>query len=140
MQNISVVIKKYSLPILFCVLGIMLISLSLTSEQPIEFIVASIIILVCSIFLFLTVSGSVSNKITNIIGGLSLLLSGFAFYTAYNSVGVSIKHNKDYGLVGLRKSHSAMYRDNTFSGTRWSINQDGTILWRIGIERALRLI
>ena len=99
MQNISVVIKKYSLPILFSALGIMLISLSLTSEQPIEFIIASIIILVCSIFLFLTVSGSVSNKITNIIGGLSLLLSGFAFYTAYNSVGVSIKHNKDYALM-----------------------------------------
>ena len=93
MQNFSVLLKKYSVPFLFSALGIVLIVVSLVTEQPFEFILASIIILICSVFLFLTVSGSVSNKITNMIGGVSLVLAAYAFYTALSSVGSSIQHN-----------------------------------------------
>ena len=39
------------------------------------------------------------NKITNIIGGVSLVLAGYAFYSAWGSVGTSIKHNSDYALM-----------------------------------------
>ena len=99
MQNFSVLLKKYSVPFLFSALGIVLIVVSLVTEQPFEFILASIIILICSVFLFLTVSGSVSNKITNIIGGVSLVLAAYAFYTALSSVGSSIQHNNDYALM-----------------------------------------
>ena len=99
MQNFSVLLKKYSVPFLFSALGIVLIVVSLVTEQPFEFILASIIILICSIFLFLTVSGSVSNKITNMIGGVSLVLAAYAFYTALSSVGSSIQHNNDYALM-----------------------------------------
>ena len=56
-------------------------------------------VLICSVFLFLTVSGSVSNKITNMIGGVSLVLAAYAFYTALSSVGSSIQHNNDYALM-----------------------------------------
>ena len=99
MQNFSVLLKKYSVPFLFSALGIVLIIVSLVTDQPFEFVLASIIILICSIFLFLTVSGSVSNKVTNIIGGVSLVLAGYAFYSAWGSVGTSIKHNSDYALM-----------------------------------------
>ena len=99
MQNFSVLLKKYSVPFLFSALGIVLIVVSLVTEQPFEFILASIIILICSVFLFLTVSGSVSNKITNMIGGVSLVLAAYAFYTALSSVGSSIQHNNDYALM-----------------------------------------
>ena len=99
MQNFSVLLKKYSVPFLFSALGIVLIFVSLVTEQPFEFILASIIILICSVFLFLTVSGSVSNKITNMIGGVSLVLAAYAFYTALSSVGSSIQHNNDYALM-----------------------------------------
>lgn len=99
MQNFSVLLKKYSVPFLFSALGIVLIVVSLVTEQPFEFILASIIILICSVFLFLTVSGSISNKITNMIGGVSLVLAAYAFYTALSSVGSSIQHNNDYALM-----------------------------------------
>lgn len=99
MQNLALLLKKYSVPFLFSVLGIVLIIVSLTSVQPIEFIIASLIILICSIFLFLAVSGKVSNKLTNMIGGVSLVLAGIAFYSAYLTVGTSIKHNNDYKLM-----------------------------------------
>ena len=99
MQNFSVLLKKYSVPFLFSALGIVLIVVSQVTEQPFEFILASIIILICSVFLFLTVSGSVSNKITNMIGGVSLVLAAYAFYTALSSVGSSIQHNNDYALM-----------------------------------------
>ena len=99
MQNFTVLIKKYSVPFLFSALGIGLIYTSLVTEQPFEFILASVIILICSIFLFLTVAGFVPNKITNIIGGVSFLLAAFAFYTALSSVGSSIQHNNDYASM-----------------------------------------
>ena len=99
MQNFSVLLKKYSVPFLFSAIGIVLIVVTLVTEQPFEFILASIIILICSVFLFLTVSGSVSNKITNMIGGVSLVLAAYAFYTALSSVGSSIQHNNDYALM-----------------------------------------
>ena len=99
MQNISLLLKKYSVPFLFSVLGIVLIIVSLTSDQPFEFVLAAIIILICSIFLFLSVSGKVSNMLTNIIGGACLVIASYAFYSVMSTVSVSIEHNNNYALM-----------------------------------------
>ena len=99
MQNISLLLKKYSVPFLFSVLGIVLIIVSLTSDQPFEFVLAAIIILICSIFLFLSVSGKVSNMLTNIIGGVCLVIACYAFYSVMSTVSVSIEHNNNYSLM-----------------------------------------
>ena len=99
MQNISLLLKKYSVPFLFSVLGIVLIIVSLTSDQPFEFVLAAIIILICSIFLFLSVSGKVSNMLTNIIGGACLVIASYAFYSVMSTVSVSIEHNNNYSLM-----------------------------------------
>ncbi|MDO7614789.1 MAG: hypothetical protein MUQ75_11150 [Crocinitomicaceae bacterium] len=99
MQNISLLLKKYSVPFLFSVLGIVLIIVSLTSDQPFEFVLAAVIILICSIFLFLSVSGKVSNMLTNIIGGACLVIASYAFYSVMSTVSVSIEHNNNYALM-----------------------------------------
>ena len=99
MQNISLLLKKYSVPFLFSVLGIVLIIVSLTSDQPFEFVLAAIIILICSIFLFLSVSGKVSNMLTNIIGGACLVIASYAFYSVMSTVSLSIEHNNNYALM-----------------------------------------
>ena len=99
MQNISLLLKKYSVPFLFSVLGIVLIIVSLTSDQPFEFVLAAVIILICSIFLFLSVSGKVSNMLTNIIGGSCLVIACYAFYSVMSTVSVSIEHNNNYALM-----------------------------------------
>jgi hypothetical protein len=99
MQNLSLLLKKYSVPFLFSALGMVLIIVSLTSKQPFEFVLAAVIILICSVFLFLSVSGKVSNSITNIIGGSCLVIAGYAFYSVVSTVGQSIEHNANYSLM-----------------------------------------
>jgi cell shape-determining protein MreC len=79
-------VKKYSIPVLFSIVGIALIIVSFTEEQPFAFIFASFIIFLTSILLFLSVSGKVSNKITNIIGTVSFLLAGTTLYFAVGTV------------------------------------------------------
>lgn len=99
MQNLSLLLKKYSVPFLFSALGIVLIIVSLTSKQPPEFVLAAAIILICSVFLFLSVSGKISNKITNIIGGSCLVIASYAFYSVVFTVSESIEHNNNYSLM-----------------------------------------
>lgn len=99
MQNLSLLLKKYSVPFLFSALGIVLIIVSMTSEQPLEFVLAAAIIVICSVFLFLSVSGRVSNMITNIIGGICLVIAGYALYSVVFTVSESIEHNNKYSLM-----------------------------------------
>ena len=99
MQNVSLLLKKYSVPFLFSALGIVLVIVSLTSKQPFEFVLAAVIIFICSIFLFLSVSGKVSNRITGIIGGSCFIIAGYALYSVISTVDKSIEHNNNYALM-----------------------------------------
>jgi hypothetical protein len=89
-------VKKYSIPMLFSIVGIALIIVSFTEEQPSAFIFASFIIFLTSILLFLSVSGKVSNKITNIIGTVSFLLAGTTLYFAVGTVDETVNHQNSY--------------------------------------------
>ena len=96
MLNITMLLKKYSIPGLFSIVGIALIIVSFTGEQPTEFTFASFIIFFTSILLFLSVSGKVSNKITNIIGVISFLLAGTTLFFAIDTVDATVEHQNSY--------------------------------------------
>ena len=99
MLNIALLIKKYSVPTIFGLVGILLLIQGIRSDQSIEFIFAAIIILLSAILSFLNVSGLISNKITKIIGFLSLSVAGVAIYITINSVTETVKHNDDYDFM-----------------------------------------
>ena len=96
MLNITMLLKKYSIPVLFSIIGIALIIVSFTSEQPREFTFAAFIIFFTSILLFLSVSGKAPNKITNIIGVISFLLASTTLYFAVNTVDETVEHQNSY--------------------------------------------
>ena len=96
MLNITMLLKKYSIPVLFSIIGIALIIVSFRSEQPREFTFAAFIIFFTSILLFLSVSGKVPNKITNIIGVISFLLASTTLYFAVNTVDETVEHQNSY--------------------------------------------
>jgi hypothetical protein len=76
--------------------GIVLLVVSFTTEQPKEFTFAAFIIFFTSILLFLSVSGKVSNKITNIIGLISFVLAGTTLYFALDTVEETVAHQNSY--------------------------------------------
>ena len=96
MLNITMLLKKYSIPVLFSVVGIALLIVSFTDDQPIEFTFAAFIIFFTSILLFLSVSGKASNKITNIIGAISFVLACTTLYFAVDTVDNTVKHQNSY--------------------------------------------
>ena len=96
MLNLTTLLKKYSIPFLFSVVGILMLIVSYTGDQPQEFTFASFIIFFTSILLFLFVSGKVSNLITNVVGILSLLLSLATLYFAVSTVDQTIAHQNSY--------------------------------------------
>ena len=99
MLNIALLIKKYSVPTIFGLVGLLLLFQGITTDQSIEFIFASIVILLSTVLSFLNVSGIISNKITKIIGFLSLSVAGVAIYITVNSVTDTVKHNDDYDFM-----------------------------------------
>ncbi len=99
MLNIALLIKKYSVPTLFGLVGILLFIQGIRTDQSMEFIFASIVILLSSILSFLNVSGIISNKITKIIGFLSLSIAGVVIFITIYSVTKTVTHNVDYKFM-----------------------------------------
>ncbi|MDA9207043.1 hypothetical protein N9O41_01800 [Crocinitomicaceae bacterium] len=96
MLNIALLIKKYSVPFIFGLIGFILLLSGMMNNQSMEFIFASIVILGSAIVSALNVSGKISSKVTKIIGFVSLAMAivvlGFTFTTVQDTV----KHNNDY--------------------------------------------
>jgi hypothetical protein len=74
MLNIGLLLKKYSVPTLFLILGLALLITGYSSEQSLTFNAASFLILITAIISFLNVSGKLSTLMTRIIGLGSLII------------------------------------------------------------------
>ena len=96
MLNIALLIKKYSVPFIFGLIGFVLLLSGLMNNQSIEFLFASIVILGSAVVSALNVSGKISSKVTKIIGfvslGMAVVVLGFTFTSVQNTV----DHNNDY--------------------------------------------
>ena len=99
MLNIALLIKKYSVPAIFGVVGLLLLIQGIRSDQSMEFVFATIVILLSSVMSFLNVSGVISNKITTIIGFVSLSIAGIVIFVTITSVNDTVKHNDDYKFM-----------------------------------------
>lgn len=96
MQNLTLLLKRYSVPTIFLVIGIAVLYVSLSSNQAIQFKISGVLILLGSLFSFLNTSER-SNVLANwVIGGVSLALALYATIASYNSVVTTGNHQKDY--------------------------------------------
>ncbi len=101
MLNIALLIKKYSVPTIFGIVGALVLGIGIKTGQSGQYIFASLLILLSALLSFLNISGIISNKVTKVIGIGSLVLSGIAIYITTKSVSDTVDHNNDYEKIKI---------------------------------------
>ena len=96
MLNIALLIKKYSVPFLFGLIGLLLLIAGLVKDQSLEFIFAAIVILLSAGISALNVSGMISPSLTKIIGFVSLAIAIVVLFFTFSSVSETVEHQNDY--------------------------------------------
>ena len=126
MSNIGLLLKKYSVPTLFAVLGLVLIITGFITEQNLTFIVAAFLILITALISFLNVSGKLSASLTLIIGlcscGCSLIIMSLSFFSVSNTIEYqenyrNCKELSRLNLSDLRTAQKAYFEQyKTYAG------------------------
>jgi hypothetical protein len=98
MLNIGLLLKKYSVPTLFLILGLALLITGFSSEQSLTFNAASFLILITALISFLNVSGKLSSLTTRIIGLGSLTIAIIVLYLSFYSVSDTMNDKKNYEM------------------------------------------
>ncbi|MFM7757403.1 MAG: hypothetical protein ACKO6J_00565, partial [Crocinitomicaceae bacterium] len=101
MGNFALLLKRYSVPTIFLVVGIAVLYVAFSGNQAIQFKISGVLMLLGSLFSFLNTSDR-SNVVTNwAIGGVSLALAAYATIASYNSVETTRTHQEDYKKTKL---------------------------------------
>ncbi len=127
MLNISVILKRYSVPTIFLVLGVLLLTVAFKENQTTEFKLSGILILVGAIISFLSSSGLINALTSKIIGVLSLVISSVLLYFSYSSVDKTIEYQENYkackaesirNLSDIRTAQKAYFENyNTYAAS-----------------------
>ncbi len=96
MQNIAILIKKYSVPFIFGLIGLVLLIVGFMKQQSIEFIFSAVVILGSAIISAFNVSGILSANMTKIIGFISLGMALVVLGFTYISISETVEHNNNY--------------------------------------------
>jgi hypothetical protein len=130
-MNFGLLLKKYSVPALFLILGILLLIVSFSTIQTIAFKLAAFLILIAAIISCLNVSDILSSDKTKIIGVCSFVLASILLYSSYYSVSETMEYQENYknckelsrrNLSDLRIAQKAYFeRYKTFAGDWESI-------------------
>lgn len=125
MLNISVILKRYSVPAIFLVLGIMIMAIAFKGNQTMEFKLSGVLILVGAIISLLSSSSLINALTAKIIGGISLVTSGLLLFYSYQSVDETMEYQASYksckalsirNLSDIRTAQKAYYENyNTFA-------------------------
>lgn len=94
--NLSLLIKKYSVPALFTLTGIAMLYLGLQSSQNSVYTIATIMMLVAGILSFLYSSGTLSAKMLTFLGIGAGVVSMVALYLSTVSVKETFDHQQRY--------------------------------------------
>lgn len=125
MINISVILKRYSVPAIFLVLGIIIMAIAFKGNQTMEFKLSGVLILVGAIISLLSSSSLINALTAKIIGGISLVTSGLLLFYSYQSVDETMEYQASYksckalsirNLSDIRTAQKAYYENyNTFA-------------------------
>lgn len=98
-NNLSLLLKKYSVPALFIIMAIGMIYINISSPQNSTFIMATVMMLVAGVLTLLYSSGKISAKVLTILGVVAFAGAlGTLFFSA-SSVGATVVHRKQYALT-----------------------------------------
>jgi hypothetical protein len=127
MLNISVILKRYSVPTIFLVLGVLLMIVAFKQNQTMEFKLSGVLILVGAIISILSSSGLINAMTAKIIGVFSLVVSAGLLYFSYQTVGETIQYQENYkackalaqkNLTDIRTAQKAYFENyGTYAAT-----------------------
>jgi hypothetical protein len=127
-NNLSLLIKKYSVPALFIVLAIGMFYITVSSKQNSTFIMATVMMFVAGILTLLYSSGKISTKVLTILGGIAFLGAAYTLYDSASSVGATVVHREQYALTigksqlnlsDIRTAQKAYLEENGFYAATW---------------------
>ena len=97
-NQLSLIVKRYLLPGIIVIFGIVLIILGLVSKQDGLFMMASVNLLIGGALAILFSAGILKRNIILIIGIVCIVFTVFVAYAARQSVNNTIQHDKDYKI------------------------------------------
>lgn len=100
MNNIGLIVRKYSVPFLFTVIGLVVLIFGLTKGQGTSFLLAAAMILMAGVLSTLFSLGKLKPKMVMIVGGVFGIIAFILFYISYGEVNDSLKYqnNRDKSL------------------------------------------
>jgi hypothetical protein len=98
-SNLSLLLKKYTVPAVFTILGLIMVITGIQSSQNAIYIVATLMMFVAGVLSLLYSTGGISSKLLNILGFVALACSIFAMAMAYLSVRDTTNHIRNYDMM-----------------------------------------
>lgn len=96
--NFSIGLKKYSVPVLFFILGILLFYAGISGKQNMTFMISSVMMFVAGVMSILYSSGSFKSVVLYIFGGVAGIAAIATLVLSYKSVKDTATYNKNYQL------------------------------------------
>mgnify|MGYP006142569111 CR=1 FL=1 len=97
-SNISLLFKKYAVPSLFFVLGVILFIAGISSKQDAMFMIASVMMFLAGLLSILYSSGEFKRTLLYIFGGVAGVAAIATYILSFKSVSDTAKYNADYAL------------------------------------------
>lgn len=94
--NISMLFKKYSVPAMFSIMGLLIIIIGISKDQDAMFMAASILMFGAAAISMLYSTGKLTTKLTYIIGIVSGIAAAFTIWMSYVSVTSTMRYNENY--------------------------------------------
>ncbi|MFM7661793.1 MAG: hypothetical protein ACKO6A_03935 [Bacteroidota bacterium] len=98
MTNNSVLLKKFSIPILFLILGLVMLIFGIKEKQNLIFNISSLLLLGSAVLSLLYSWGGLSRKIFVLTGALAGILSLTLLFFSWQSVADTQNYNSNYKL------------------------------------------
>lgn len=95
-NDLSLLIKKYSVPALFLLIAIGMLVLGLNSKQDSTYLVATLMMFASGILSLLYSSGKISAKILSVLGVGAGVVALLSVVMSYNSVSAEVAHQNAY--------------------------------------------
>ena len=95
-SNLSIILKKYTVPALFLVVGLVMVYIGLSQGQGATFMIAAIMMLAAGALSIAFSTGNFKSGLVYILGIGSGLAGLVALFMSYNSVGNTLKYQNNY--------------------------------------------
>lgn len=105
-SNLSVLLKKFAVPGIFILLGLMVLMYGFKTNQDGMFKMSALFLFVAAILSLMYSSGKVKSSIVNVLGIVSGIIAAFTIYLSFKSVSDSQKYNNDYRLMRLESEQN----------------------------------